>query len=391
MKIAYFTHYFPPSGFAASVNTYEIVKRLVARGHKVFVFGQPTFRTRIIPSSFHYIRSLPMNLEVYQSLPTPLPLSVIVPHTFNLFKAMKHEYDLVITQFHAFHLASLPGYIIKVLRKKPWIVKVQDLPLDSSFPTPVLEKMFTQLYYGAFLNVFGKKADKILVLTSRLKRFLEEKGYASNRIAVVPHGVDVHLFSPAISEKTHESRRTILYIGSMRRQYGLDRLIKAFALLKPPPDLRLILIGDGSERPRLIELVKKLKLEKKVDFHLYIPHDSLPEVIRDAYITVGPLCPSLANYYTIPTKVLEYFACGKTVVSSEVSNDVLIDGHTGLVIKSPTPENIAERFSNLIEDEKLTRRLGKNARRLVVERFDWERILDKLEKELQDVVSYDHP
>ena len=390
MKIAYFTHYFPPAGFAASVNTYEIVKRLAARGHQMLVFSQPIFSKGTISSSSQYKGSCHANLEVYPSLPTPLPLSVIVPHAINLLKAMKHEYDLVITQFHVFHLASLPGYVIKTLRKKPWIVKVHDLNPDPSLLRSVPEKMFSYLCYGALLNILGRKADKILIQTSRLKRVLEECGHAPDKITVIPHGADTKLFSPATSETSSESSRTILYIGAMRPQYGLDRLIKAFALLEPRPNLRLMLVGDGFERPRLVELAKKLRVQERVDFRGYIAHESLPKAIRNAYITVGPLLPTPANYYAIPTKVLEYFACGKTVVSSELSRDILIDGRTGLVVKAATPESIAEKLSDLIYDEKLTKTLGRNARQLVEEKFDWEKIIDKLEKELQDVVSYEH-
>lgn len=127
---------------------------------------------------------------------------------------------------------------------------------------------------------------------------------------------------------------------------------------------------------------------KKVTFHRYIPHDLIPEFIREAYITVGPLCLSPINRYTIPTKLLDYFACGKPVVSAPVSKDILINGFSGLVVKKITPEEIAEKFSVLIEDEKLTAHMGKNARQLVVEKYDWEKIITKMEKEIRDVGSY---
>lgn len=387
MKIAYFTHYFPPVGFAASINTYEIVKRLAARGHELSVFGQLTFRKGTVQSSSQFAQTWPKNLKVYYSMSTPLPLSVTVPHILNLFKAMRHEFDLTITQFHAFHLASLPGYIIKTLKKKPWIVKVQDLMLDPSLPTPLLEKMFTQLYYRNFIKSLGKKADRILVLTSRLKRLLEGQGYPPESIVVMPHGVDTKLFSPTISRTETEAEKTILYIGAMKPQYGLDRLIRAFSLLKPASTLRLTLIGQGSDQTRLMELTRKLGLEKNVEFKSYVPHESLPKVIQKAYVTVGPLRPSAANYYTIPTKNLEYFACGKTIVSTEVSEDILIDGQTGLVLRTTTPESIAQKLSNLIEDEKLTKSLGKNARQLVEEKFDWEKVIDNFEKVLEEVMS----
>jgi colanic acid biosynthesis glycosyl transferase WcaI len=387
MKIAYFTHYFPPVGFAASVNTFEIVRRLAMRGHQLLVYGQPTFRGGITKSWALYAKDWLPDLKVHYSIPTPLLLSVTVPHIFNLLTAMKGEYDLVITQFHAFHLASFPGYAVKALRKRPWIVKVQDLMLDPSLPSPILEKMFTVAYYRTFLNVLSKKADKTLVLTNRLKHLLETQGIPPERVAVMPHGVDTNLFSPSKSKEQSRTSKNILYIGSMRPQYGLEDLVRAFALLKPNRDLRLILIGQGPDRTRLSDLTRKLGLERNVEFLDYVPHGSLPEIIRRAYVTVGPLRSSLANYYTIPTKALEYFACEKTIVSTEVAEDVLIDGQTGLVMKKTTPESLAEKLSYLIEDEKLAATLGKNARQLVVEKFDWEKIIDSLERELREATA----
>jgi glycosyltransferase involved in cell wall biosynthesis len=123
-------------------------------------------------------------------------------------------------------------------------------------------------------------------------------------------------------------------------------------------------------------------------FHTYVPHKLIPEFIRESYIGIGPLRLSPVNYYTIPTKILEYFACGKPVVSSPLSRDILTDESTGFVVKDVSPRNIAEKLSILIEDEKLTYHMGKNARQLAVERFDWKRIIDQIEKEIRTFESH---
>lgn len=387
MKIAYFTHYFPPAGFAAAINTYEIVTRLAKRGHEVFVFCQPTFRKTITVSLAQY-RSWPKNLKIHQSLMTPPYLSITIPHVLNVFKALKHESDLAITQFHPFHLASFGGFLLKALRRKPWIVKVHDMVLDPFLPSPVSLRIFNYSWHRAFFNSIGKKANKIIVSTSELRSLLEKSGYSSDKIAVIPNGVDTKLFFPPTSKGKCNFNKTILYTGSMAPADGLDHLIKAFALLKRMSELKLVLIGDGPMRPSLMELTKKLGLEGKVVFYPYIRHESIAEFIRSSYVTVGRLIPSPVNFYTIPTKMLEYFACGKTVVSSAVSQDVLVDGYTGLVVKKPTPETIAEKLCILIEDEKLTAQLGENARQPVVERFDWGKIVNLLEREIQDVTSH---
>lgn len=353
----------------------------------MLVFCQPTFRKTATASPAQDI-TWPKNLKIHQSLTTPPYLSITIPHILNAFKALRHESDLVITQFHPFHLASFPGFLLKALKRMAWIVKVHDMVLDPSLPSPVSLRIFNYSWHRAFFNGIAKKSNKILVSTNELQSLLKKNGYSSDKIAVIPNGVDTKLFFPPTSKAKYDFNKTILYTGSITPADGLDHLIKAFALLKHRSELKLVLIGDGSMRHGLMELTKKLGLERKVVFYRYIRHESIPEFVRSSYVTVGRLIPSPVNFYTIPTKMLEYFACGKTVISSAVSKDVLVDGRTGLIVRTPTPENIAEMLSILIEDEKLTSRLGENARQLVVERFDWEKIVDLIEREGQDVTSY---
>lgn len=388
MNIAYITHYFPPARFAAAINTYRIVKGLLDRGHEISVFCPSSYSPHTAPLSSGSA-NWPQNLSVHQSLPNPLPLSTTIPHILNTFKllAKGHDFNLVITQFHMFHLASLSGFLLKHPIKMPWVVKVHDIIRDpNTMQTPIYERIFSAGYYKAFLSFFGKKADKMLVLTNELRDFLLNLGYDPQSVSVIPHGVDINIFRPSTSNK-NPTGKTILYIGSMTPDDGLEHLIRAFALLQNK-GLQLVMIGEGPQRSRLIELAQHLSLQHKVIFHRYVPHDSMPDFIRSACITVGPLCLSPVNGYTIPTKLLEYFSCGKPAVSAPVSRDIMKDEFNGLVVRKITPEDIAAKLSTLLEDEKMTVKMGENARRLIVEKFDWENAITQIEKEILDVASH---
>lgn len=392
MKIVYMAHSFPPTGYAAAVNTLRIVKGLVDKGHKLIVFCSRIASKHAAGLELQN-ENRPYPFDVYYSLPTPLPLSVVIPHLFNALKTLGRPYDLLITQFHLWHLTSFTGPPLKYIKGKPWVVKVHDMIPDPSLSTLVSEKgfvnsfhgLFIKTVYGSFIKNIGKKADKVFVLTSELQSLLLERGYSQDKVAVIPNGVDTEIFSPSVSKGNAVDKKTILYIGGMMPEDGLTSLVKAFALLNQERESHLTLIGDGPERLRLVELVKKLNLEKEVTFYRYIPHRLISEFIKRAYIGVGPLTLSPINYYTIPTKILEYFACGIPVVSAQVSKDILMDGFTGFVVKEVSAKNIAEKFSILMEDEKLTAEMGKKARQLVVERFEWERVIDQIEKEIQDL------
>lgn len=274
------------------------------------------------------------------------------------------------------------------------MIKVHDMVFDPAIPTPVsgsgfvnsIYETYLRACYGMFVEKLGKMAQRVLVLTSELRRLLLEHGYQSDKVVVAPNGVNIKMFSPSI-ERDWLGRKTILYIGSMMPEDGLAHLIKAFALIHQNTESNLMLIGDGSERLPLIELVTRLNLKEKVTFRRFAPHEIIPEFIRAAYLTVGPLCRSPINHYTVPTKLLEYFACEKPVVSSSVSKDVLINNFNGLIVNEVTPENIAEKLSVLLEDEKLAKQLGRNARQLVVEKYDWEKIIDRIEGEMRNLES----
>lgn len=394
MRIAYITHTFPPAQSAAAIIDYTIVQGLVNRGHELLVFCPQTF-SKYTPQLMLQDKNQHYPFDVYYSFPTPLSLSLIVPHLFNALKALKHRYDLVITQLHLFHFASYTGLLSKTLGKA-WVVKVHDMIPDPTLPIPISEKtfinscygLFVRASYGLFLRNVGKKADRLLVLTNELKRLLLENNYPLHKVAVIPHGVDTKLFSPPNSKSGSIHEKTILYVGSMWPEDGLSSLVKAFALLDQEKGLNLTLIGDGPERSQLLELVKKLDLEHRVNFYRHVPHKLIPEFIRKAYVCVGPLCLSPINYYTIPTKILEYFACGKPVVSSPVSKDVLVNEFTGLVVKNVTPKVIAKQFSRILDDEKLASQMGTNARRLAIEKFNWEKIISQIEREIQEIESH---
>lgn len=354
------------------------------RGHEVSVFCPQTFSKYTTASSTPK-RSSSSALKVYSSPRTPLPLSTTIPHLYSMSKVLRRRFDLVITQFHLFHSASFVGFVSKILKGMHWVVRVHDMIPDQSISYPLLERMFISSCYGAFIRSIGKRADRLLVLTEELRSLLIRNGHLSTRIAVMPNGVDTGTFCPAASNDDSSSERLILYTGSLMAEDGVDRLIRAFSLL----DLQsqLAIIGDGPERLRLVELAARLGLNEKVAFYRYVPHNLVPKFIRGAYLTVGPLRFSPINAFTIPTKILEYFACGKPVVSSPVSKDILIDGFNGYVIEDSTPKRIAEKLSVLMEDEGLVARLGKNARQLVEQRFDWMKIIDSLEKEIEEVAK----
>ena len=161
MKIAYITHFFPPTGFAAAVNTFRMFKGLADRGHKLLVFC-PSVVSKYAAGFELQNENMFYPFDVYYSLPTPLPLSVVIPHVFNSLKVLRHQYDMLITQFHLFHLASYTCLPLKALKGKPWLIRVHDMIPDSTLSSDVSDKGFVNYFYGIFLKACHGMFIKIL-------------------------------------------------------------------------------------------------------------------------------------------------------------------------------------------------------------------------------------
>jgi len=141
------------------------------------------------------------------------------------------------------------------------------------------------------------------------------------------------------------------------------------------------LLGEGSEKRKLVDLSRHLKIAKSVVFMSEVGHNDMPAYISLADVAIGPLTAFRISMGTMPIKVIEYMACGKPVVGcfDGAAEDLIIDGYNGILI---TPENADELSSavlRLLSDGDLAKKLGMNARKHVETFFDWNVITEKLE------------
>lgn len=385
IRILYLAHYFPPFQGVAGINTYEIVRRLLERGHQVVVVA-PSILSRQ-SALCKKLTQTQNRLRIRRSFPLPVHLSLTISHLLDIKETLDEEFDVVVSQCHPFHFASVAGFVTQAIKDRPWVVKVHDFVIDSTMPRPLYEKMYLNSQYHLHLNLMKKYADKVLVHCHELQHFLvREAGFSTDKISLNPNGVDMKLFKRANGNK-ETKEKVILYIGSMFAEDGLDVLIKGFALLRPNPWLRLVLIGDGPDKGRLKEMVTAAGLVDQVSFQSNVPHDLMPDIIKSSYVAIGPLHSTIENYFAIPTKILEYFACGVPVISCKVSSDVLVDNYTGLVLSNPTPKEVAERISLLASNEELAKRLGSQAHEVIVNKFQWDVVINSLENELEEVMK----
>lgn len=220
------------------------------------------------------------------------------------------------------------------------------------------------------------QADGIIVSSDHERHSLVDLYNArSERIHVIPPGVDLSLFRPVDAAEARaklglDGRELVFAVGRMDPVKGFDNLIRAMAQLRRQRPVHLVLAGgptDEGEYRRLVALVKTLGVEDRVSFIGPVPQPSLSLYYSAARMVVVP-----SHYESFGFVAAEALACGTPVIASRVGGlpTFVHDGVNGLLVSWRTPEAFAERISLLLDDGELRDRLAANARSSV-ERIGW--------------------
>lgn len=167
----------------------------------------------------------------------------------------------------------------------------------------------------AHLRAFLPRATQLVAVSRALADELTALGVPRERISIVENGVDPSLFAPRDRKEARAALglpaagRVAVYVGRLVREKGLFELVEAMASL--PPELTLVLVGDGVARAELVERARPLG--ERVRFAGPRPLDEVPRFLAAADLFVLPSW----NEGT-PNVILEALACGRRVVATTV-------------------------------------------------------------------------
>lgn len=203
-------------------------------------------------------------------------------------------------------------------------------------------------------------------------------GIDGSKIPVLYTGIDTDLFYPR--EVAKSTRPTIIFVGSIRRNKGVDLLVDAACrLAKNYPDLKLRILGRGEMS--LIEELKdraiKAECPDVLDLPGFIVRKELPVHLSQAHIFAGP-----STYEGGPGNVyLEAMACGLPVVSCSGSgaSDSVVDGKTGFLISPGDIDALVNKLGELLSDSKKRETMGMNASQYILSAANSKDCLKRLE------------
>jgi glycosyltransferase involved in cell wall biosynthesis len=248
------------------------------------------------------------------------------------------------------------------------------LPLVYEINAPAAE---LALYYdehlhlplaAAWLEGFKlRRADAAITVSTALREHLLVRhglrGWAADKIAVVPNGADLAAFRPA-NQPSPLARRllgdsagetVIGFVGSFQKFHGIELLADmALRVAELRPRVRFLLVGDG---PGALPARRRLSpLGARAVTTGAVPHAEVPGLV--AALDVGVLPES--SFYACPLKVIEWMAAGKAVVAPRHGplREVLADGEEGVLFPPRDLEALVAAVLRLVDRPDLRRRLA---------------------------------
>lgn len=198
-------------------------------------------------------------------------------------------------------------------------------------------------------------ADHVITVTDQVRDAFIGRGIAADKISIVMNLADPSRFprvAPSASRQRPPDGPTLVFMGTLTRQYGVDLLIEAVAILRREfPAVHLKVIGDGEEKPALIQQARRLGMEQRVSFIPRAPITSLAATALPADIGIAPHRVDTLYDMCFPSKIYDYLMLGLPVVAARTRSLEHYYGPATLAyFRSGDPADLAAAVGRLVRE-----------------------------------------
>lgn len=232
-----------------------------------------------------------------------------------------------------------------------------------------------------------RRADAITTICEGLRQDVIQRGIPGGKVTVVPNSVNVP--ASAAGQPDGEAQRdkyglrgccVVAFIGSFFAWEGLVLLIEALPLvLQQRPDVRLLLVGAGSDEAAMRAAARRSGVEAQVVFAGQVPHREVSALYAMVDVLAYPRLPMRLTEMVTPLKPLEAMAMRKVFVASDVGGhrELVEDGVTGVLFRAGDRRALADALLRVAGDASLRARLVDAGFRHVSEERSWARAVQQ--------------
>lgn len=261
------------------------------------------------------------------------------------------------------HYATSYGLLGALCGFKPFVLSVWGSDVYDFPKVSFIHKLMIQF------NLH--RADKILSTSHVMAS--ETKKYTNKEIHVTPFGIDLLKFKKMKVDSIFPPETIVVgTVKTLSSKYGIDYLIRAFKIVKennPDLPLKLMIVGDGEDKIKLISLCENLGIANDVVFVGNVANDLVPN-----YLNMMDVYVALSTSESFGVAIVEASACEKPVVVSNVGGfpEVVDNNVTGFIVKPKDANEAANAIEKLILSEELRLKMGISGREKVKSLYNWD-------------------
>lgn len=405
MHVAYIHQHFSTRRGATGTRSYEMARRLIDAGHRVTMIcgayelsnaGSADSTTGAVSESeVDGIRVLRVNEPYTNRMGFMRRVKAFVRFSHTAAKlAGRLDADLVFATSTPLTV-GLPGMKAAKRLGVPFVFEVRDLWPELPIALGVIRNPLLKRYLRRMERRIYFAASQIIALAPGIKEGIAATGFPNERISMIPNSCDLDVFVPGDAPLEDARFGTaddfrLVFTGAHGLANGLDAVLDAAAELKcrGVKGVRLVFIGDGGQRERLMERSRREGLGELTCWVKSMPKEELARILPRMDVGMMILKNVPAFYYsTSPNKFFDYIASGLPVLNNYPGwlAGLIEEHHCGVAVRPDDAEAFADAVLRLRDDRAALRTMGRRARLLAEAEFSRDGLGERFVKTLEQV------
>lgn len=269
---------------------------------------------------------------------------------------------------------SFTAWLVSKIKRAPFLLEVRDLWPAFAIAVGVLKNKLLirlSLWLERFLY---HRSDKIIVNSPGYIEHVRTKG--GKNINLIPNGSDTTAFPSVDSIQIRKElgwtdKFILLYTGAHGMSNDLPVLLQAAKFIEAHDDIKIVLIGDGKEKPGLIALADSMGLSN-IEFLDPIPKNKISVYLQASDVCFAILKPIELYKTTFPNKVFDYMAAGKPIILAidGVIRDVVESADCGIFCEPGNPHSVANTIIKMYRNRSKLDKIGKRGKAYLERNFN---------------------
>jgi glycosyltransferase involved in cell wall biosynthesis len=402
MKIIYLHQYFNTPAMKGGTRSYEMARRMVARGHEVHMITSR--REGIEASAKDWLEESIDGINVHW---LPVPYNNTMSYfqrikAFLRFASKAGQRSVMIGGDLIFATSTPLTIAIPAVRAKkalniPMVFEVRDLwpelPIAiGALKSPLVKFLAYRLERYAYFN-----ADHIIALSPGMREGILKTDYPANQVTTIPNSCDLDIFDVARSQQEEfraqrdwlEDKPLVLYAGTLGHINGVAWLAKLAAKTKAlNSDVRFLVLGAGVDEKKVRERAMALGVfEQNFFMEAQISKAEMPKALQAADICTSLFVPLKEMWSNSANKFFDALASGRPVAInySGWQKDLVEKHNIGIALPEDDIDKSAQELVKLLAQSKRRESMGNNALALAKKSFSRDVLAAQLIETLERV------